>query len=129
MPPLLARPEVLALGIDRDTLAALLRAAHRAGAAGFSAHSVEAARQYFLGRGGLDVLVIAPDTTPHVAETVSRTIWAVDPSVDIVVFGRELLRTATHANVHRIADLHPRSRAGLGALFRHVAACRAPEHA
>jgi hypothetical protein len=121
------RPEVLALGVHRGTLAALVRAAHGAGAVAFSAHDVAGARARFLLRGSLDVLVIAPDTTPHVAETVSRTIWAIDPGVDIVVFGRELLREQTHANVHRLADLHPTSRAGLGALRRHVAARCTPD--
>ncbi len=128
MPSTLARPEVLALGVHRGTLAALLRAAHHAGAVGCSALDIDAARARILRRGGLDVLVIAPDTSQHVADAVSRTIWAVDPRVDIVVYGRELLRATTHANVHRIAELHPTSRAGLGALRRHIAACRSERH-
>jgi hypothetical protein len=114
---------VLAVGTNRGTLAALLRAAHDAGALGFAATDVGAARAHFLARGRLDLLVIAPDTRPTVADAVTRAVWAVSPEVDVVVFGRDLLRGTSAARVHRIAELHPTSRAGLGAWRRHLAVC------
>lgn len=121
------RPEVLAVGTHRGTLAALLRAARGAGALGGAAHDVARARAQFLARGRIDLLVIAPDATPNVAVGVARAVWAVNPDVEIVVFGRDLLRGSTLAHLHRIAELHPTSRAGLGAWRRHVAARCAPE--
>ena len=128
MPSSTVRPEVLALGVHRGTVAALLRAARQAGAIGFSVQDAASARTRFLRRGNLHVLVIAPDVSPVVADAVARAVWAVDAGVDIVVFGRELLRAPAHQRVHRIVELHPTSRAGLGALRRHVTACWTPEH-
>ena len=122
-----ARPEVLAVGSHRRTLAALLRAVHAGGARAFAASDVDRARAHFLARGHLDLLVIAPDTPPQVADDVARAVWAVNPEVEVVVFGRVLLRGAALAHVHRIAELHPTSRAGLGALRRHLATRCSPE--
>jgi len=127
MEPPRARPEVLALGSSRDTLAALLRAAHSAGAVAHAARDLGEARATFLARGGVDLVVIAPDAALQVADRVARLVWALDPRVEILVFGRELLRSAAHPNVHRIAELHPTSRAGLGAVRRHVMATRRTE--
>lgn len=127
MSPTSTRPEVLALGTHRGTLAALLRATRAAGARAYAAVDVDGARSHFLARGRLDLLVIAPDATPAAAAAVAEAIWAVNPEVEIVVFGRELLRRTTLAHLHRIADLHPTSRAGLGALCRHLTTRCTPE--
>lgn len=121
------RPEVLAVGTHRGTLAALLRAARAAGARAFAAADVARARAHYLARGRLDLMVVAPDTRPQVADAVARAVWAVNPEVEVVVFGRDLLRGTAQARVHRIAELHPTSRAGLWAFRRHLAARCAPE--
>lgn len=114
------------VGKHRGTLAALLRAARTTGARGFAASDVGGARARFLARGRLDLLVIALDTAPQVADDVVRAIWAVNPEVEVLVFGRELLRSSAPARLHRIAELHPASRAGLGALRRHLATQATP---
>ncbi|MEZ5963418.1 MAG: hypothetical protein R3F56_06180 [Planctomycetota bacterium] len=121
------RPEVLALGDHRGTLATLLRAVRAAGARAFSVASVDGARTHYLVRGHLDLLVIAPDTSPPIAAEVADAIWAINPEVEVVVFGRTLLRGSSLARLHRIPDLHATSRAGLGALRRHLTTRCTPE--
>lgn len=120
-------PEVLVIGTARQTLAALVRAIRQAGGRGRTVVDLAAARARCLARGRVDLLVVAPDAKPAFADRVARALRDLDTRLEIVVFGREMLRHGAPSGVHRIAELHPTSRAGLGALRRHVAACGAAE--
>lgn len=117
----------MVIGSQRTTLAALLRTIRAAGGSGRAVADLGAARERCLARGGTDLLVIAPDAKPALAEKVARALRDLDPGLEIVVFGREVLRNSLTTGLHRISELHPTSRAGLGALRRHVAARHAPE--
>lgn len=111
------------LGPARRALAEVARALRQAGARPRAAIGLDDARRHLLRAGAIDLLVIAADVTPAGAQRVAAALRAVAPAMPIVVFGRELLTSAV-SGVHRIHDLHLRSRAGLGALRRRVLALR-----
>ncbi len=121
------RPEVLVLGPARPALAEVVRALRHAGARPRAALGLADARRHLLRAGAIDLLVVAADTQPGTAQRVAHALRSLEPELPIVVFGRELLANARLASVHRIGDLHLRSRAGLGALRKQVLALLTPE--
>lgn len=120
------RPEVMVLGPARRALAEVARALRQAGARPRAALGLDDARRHLLRAGAIDLLVIAADVTPAGAQRVAAALRALAPTMPIVVFGRELL-TSGVPGVHRIHDLHLRSRAGLGALRRQVLTLNDPD--
>jgi hypothetical protein len=78
------------------------------------------ARRSFLHRGGHRMLLLAPDLAPATALRITQSLLAVDPTVRVVVFGRELLRQQGDRVFRRLASYHPSSRAGIGAVLRVV---------
>ena len=76
------------------------------------------ARRAFLAGGGHRLLVLAPDLAPGAARSVFDSLRAVDPALEVVAFGRDILREHRDPRLARAHSLHPDSRAGIGVVLK-----------
>lgn len=78
------------------------------------------ARSKFFVSGGHRWLLITEDARPGPARRLAHSLRHVDPTLNIMVFGRGFSEQGL-GHVHRVRSLHLGSRAGLGAVQRLLA--------
>ena len=113
-----ARGELLVIATTESTMAGLVAALNKQQVDADFAHGLTEARRVFFEQGGHRLLVLAPDLTPAVAQRIVDSLCSVDPTLAVIVFGRDLLRSDEHTRVTRVDAFHPSSRAGAGAVLK-----------
>ncbi|MCA8942555.1 MAG: hypothetical protein KDB80_08380 [Planctomycetes bacterium] len=103
--------ELLADGLARHDLAADI------------AQTLAEARAAFFRRGGHDAVILV-DVPTSLAERAVHALRDLDPEVAIIAFGRDLVHAELPGTTTRLPELHPSSRAGIGAILRVLANLR-----
>ncbi len=112
--------EVLMLASDGPTAVKLGHGLEDLGFAVDHATDLPSAQKKFLERGGHTVLLVAPDIGTGRARATINALRSVDPDLQVIVFGEEILRDESGPGLHRVKSFHPGSRAGIGAIQRIV---------
>jgi hypothetical protein len=108
---------VLLLLGDATPMGPLLEVLRQQGLRVDAVDDLEGARSSFFGAGGHDCLVVSPDVSPGLAQSVAAALTEVDPGVAIATFGPQV-RGSKASRTARLCAFHPGSRAGQGALLR-----------
>ncbi len=112
--------ELLVLASDGPSAVNLSHGLANLGFAVDHATDLPSAQMKFLERGGHTVLLVAPDVGTGRARAAINALRCVDPDLQVIVFGEQILRDEKGSGLHRVKSFHPGSRAGIGAIQRIV---------